>query len=299
MSQKAKGFGLVILSAVVFGMVPLFVQSINGGGSNAIMTAFLRYVLVVPPLYIWLRMKKIPLALTKKECGQILLITIFGYGGTTVLLFSAYQFIPTGIATTVHFVYPVFVILGSMIFLKEKVSPMKIFCAGLCFGGILLFYGGDGGASIQPLGLLLAFASGITYSFYTIYLGRGEIRKMDPMKLIFYMHALGSVLILALTLSMGRFTLQIRPYAWILAAVTALLVSVVAVLPYQKGVHLIGPQNAALLSTFEPVTSLVVGVLAYDETVSLSSLAGCVLILSSVIIVARMKVEPKNPGGQE
>ena len=89
MSQRAKGFGLVILSAVVFGLVPLFVQSINAGGSNAIMTAFLRYVLVVPPLYIWLRAKKIPLGVTKKEGGQILLITIFGYGGTTVLLFCA------------------------------------------------------------------------------------------------------------------------------------------------------------------------------------------------------------------
>ena len=275
MSQRAKGFGLVILSAVVFGLVPLFVQSINAGGSNAIMTAFLRYVLVVPPLYIWLRAKKIPLGVTKKEGGQILLITIFGYGGTTVLLFCAYNYIPTGIATTVHFVYPVFVILGSMLFLKEKVSLLKIFCAGLCFGGILLFYSGGESGEIQPLGLLLAFASGLTYSFYTIYLGHGEIRNMHPMKLIFYMHTVGSV--------------RIMPTAWGIALVTALLVSVVAVLPYQKGVHLIGPQNAAILSTFEPITSLAVGVLVYDEALSLPTLAGCMLILTSVVIVARMK----------
>lgn len=289
MSQRAKGFGLVILSAVVFGLVPLFVQSINAGGSNAIMTAFLRYVLVVPPLYIWLRAKRIPLDVTKKEGGQILLITIFGYGGTTVFLFCAYNYIPTGIATTVHFVYPVFVILGSMIFLREKVSLLKIFCAGLCFGGILLFYGGGESGAIDPVGLLLAFASGLTYSFYTIYLGHGEIRNMHPMKLIFYMHAVGSVLILGLTLTMDQFTLRITPAAWMVALVTALLVSVVAVLPYQEGVHLIGAENAAILSTFEPITSLVVGVLVYHEALSLPTLAGCVLILTSVVIVARMK----------
>lgn len=289
MSQRAKGFGLVILSAVVFGLVPLFVQTINAGGSNSVMTAFLRYVLVVPPLYIWLRAKKIPLALTKKEGKEILLITVFGYGGTTVLLFCAYNYIPTGIATTVHFVYPVFVILGSMIFLREKVSLLKIFCAGLCFGGILLFYGGGGSGTIRPVGLLLAFASGMTYSFYTIYLGQGEIRKMDSMKLIFYMHGVGSVLILGLTLMTRQFTLQIRPSALLIALIMALLVSVVAVLPYQKGVHLIGSQNAAILSTFEPITSLVVGVLAYHEVMSPSTIAGCILILSSVVIVALMK----------
>ena len=112
---------------------------------------------------------------------------------------------------------------------------------------------------------------------------------MHPMKLIFYMHTVGSVLILALTLLMGKFTLRIMPTAWGIALVTALLVSVVAVLPYQKGVHLIGPQDAAILSTFEPITSLAVGVLVYDEALSLPTLAGCMLILTSVVIVARMK----------
>ena len=103
------------------------------------------------------------------------------------------------------------------------------------------------------------------------------------------MHAVGSVLILGLTLTMNQFTLRITPAAWMIALVTALLVSVVAVLPYQKGVHLIGAQNAAILSTFEPITSLVVGVLVYHEILTASSLAGCVLILTSVVIVARMK----------
>ena len=97
------------------------------------------------------------------------------------------------------------------------------------------------------------------------------------------------MLILGLTLAMDQFTLRITPAAWGIALVTALLVSVVAVLPYQKGVHLIGAQNAAILSTFEPITSLVVGVLVYHEALSLQTLAGCALILTSVVIVARMK----------
>ena len=58
--------------------------------------------------------------ITRTEFAKIALITIFGYGGTAVLLFSSYNFIPSGMSTTIHFMYPVFTILGCMIFFKEN-----------------------------------------------------------------------------------------------------------------------------------------------------------------------------------
>ena len=289
MSQRAKGFTYVILSAVVFGLVPLLVQSVNGGGSNAINTAFLRFFLTLLPLYIVLKVRKIPLAITRREAAEILLITVCGYGGTTVLLFSAYNFIPTGIATTIHFVYPVFVILGSVLFLKQPVSPVKIFCAVLCFGGILCFYGGGEAAEIRPVGLLLAFASGITYAFYTIYLNQGSIKNMPSMKLIFYMNTVACCLIFTMAQITGDFTLQLKPSAWVMAVIMALSISFLGVFFYQKGARVVGSQNAAILSTFEPITSLAVGVAVYSEAVTAASLLGSVLILSSVVITAKMK----------
>ena len=139
MSQRAKGFSLIILSAVVFGMIPLIVRSVNDCGSNSIMTSFLRFALSLIPLYISVRAKGASLAITKSEAAKILLIAVCGFGGTSVLLFLSYNFIPSGMATTIHFVYPVVVILGSVIFLKQKLSRLKLLCVALCFGGILLF----------------------------------------------------------------------------------------------------------------------------------------------------------------
>ena len=288
MSQRLKGFIAVMISAVFFGLVPLLVQSVNAGGSNTLNTAFYRFFLSVPLLYLYLRVKKVPLGLTRVQVRDVLLITICGYGGTALLLFTAYNYIPTGMATTVHFTYPVFVILGSILFLKEKVRPLKILCVGLCFAGILLFYGGGEG-NVHPLGILLAFLSGITYSFYIIYLERSSLAGLPSLKLIFYMHAVASVLLLAICAGTGRFTVHLTAYAWIMAVILAVGIAFVAVYCFQRGVQLIGAQNASILSTLEPITSLVVGVIAYQESFGLSGILGCVLILASVVIVAKME----------
>ena len=58
---------------------------------------------------------------------------------------------------------------------------------------------------------------------------------------------------------------------------------------FQYGVQYVGAQDAAILSTFEPVTSMIVGILVLHESASLSSMAGCILILISVTATAFAK----------
>ena len=58
---------------------------------------------------------------------------------------------------------------------------------------------------------------------------------------------------------------------------------------FQIGVKYTGPESAAILSTFEPITSLVIGILLYNENFSAKAIAGCVLILSASVIVAKIK----------
>jgi len=87
----------------------------------------------------------------------------------------------------------------------------------------------------------------------------------------------------------GDFTLALKPFAWIMAVIMALAISFLGVFFYQKGARVVGSQNAAILSTFEPITSLVVGAAVYGEAVTAASLLGSLLILSSVVITAKMK----------
>ena len=287
MNTRTKGLLATMISAVFFGFIPLFVKTICAGGGNSVSAAFYRFCLSVPILYIYLKAQGISMRITRTEFAKIALITIFGYGGTAVLLFSSYNFIPSGMSTTIHFMYPVFTILGCMIFFKEKVSPLKLLCVALCFGGILLFYNGESGGSV--LGMALSFLSGVTYAFYTIYLEKSGLQKMENLKLIFYMNTVAAAMILVMALLTAQFTLRLTPLAWGTAVFFATATSLIGVLGYQIGVKCIGPQNAAILSTFEPITSVIVGVLVYREAFSARTLLGCLCVLSAVVIVAKMK----------
>lgn len=287
MNTRTKGLLATMISAVFFGFIPLFVKTICAGGGNSVSAAFYRFFLSVPVLYIYLKAQGISMRITRTEFAKIALITIFGYGGTAVLLFSSYNFIPSGMSTTIHFMYPVFTILGCMIFFKEKVSPLKLLCVALCFGGILLFYNGESGGSV--LGMALSFLSGVTYAFYTIYLEKSGLQKMENLKLIFYMNTVAAAMILVMALLTAQFTLRLTPLAWGTAVFFATATSLIGVLGYQIGVKCIGPQNAAILSTFEPITSVIMGVLVYREAFSARTLLGCLCVLSAVVIVAKMK----------
>ena len=287
MNTRTKGLLATMISAVFFGFIPLFVKTICAGGGNSVSAAFYRFFLSGPVLYIYLKAQGISMRITRTEFAKIALITIFGYGGTAVLLFSSYNFIPSGMSTTIHFMYPVFTILGCMIFFKEKVSPLKLLCVVLCFGGILLFYNGESGGSV--LGMALSFLSGVTYAFYTIYLEKSGLQKMENLKLIFYMNTVAAAMILVMALLTAQFTLRLTPLAWGTAVFFATATSLIGVLGYQIGVKCIGPQNAAILSTFEPITSVIVGVLVYREAFSARTLLGCLCVLSAVVIVAKMK----------
>ena len=287
MNTRTKGLLATMISAVFFGFIPLFVKTICAGGGNSVSAAFYRFFLSVPVIYIYLKAQGISMRVTRTEFAKIALITIFGYGGTAVLLFSSYNFIPSGMSTTIHFMYPVFTILGCMIFFKEKVSPLKLLCVALCFGGILLFYNGESGGSV--LGMALSFLSGVTYAFYTIYLEKSGLQKMENLKLIFYMNTVAAAMILVMALLTAQFTLRLTPLAWGTAVFFATATSLIGVLGYQIGVKCIGPQNAAILSTFEPITSVIVGVLVYREAFSARTLLGCLCVLSAMVIVAKMK----------
>ena len=205
------------------------------------------------------------------------------------MLFASYNFIPSGMATTIHFCYPAFTILGCILFLKQKPQLQKLICIALCMAGILLFYNGSENAAGLFPGMLLAFASGITYSFYVIYLDASGLQAMDTFKLIFYMHLIASPMIFLVAGLTGNLALHLTLNAWLVMIFMSLSLCFISVSGFQIGVKYIGPANTTILSTFEPITSLIVGVLVYHEALTLRNIIGCIAILSATVIVGKSK----------
>mgnify|MGYP000856627055 FL=1 len=285
MEKKGLGFAAVIVSAIIFGSMPLLAKTIYANGGNAVSLIFYRFFIALPVLFLIIKKsKEIDIRINKEELKSLILISIFGYSATATLLFLSYNFISSGMATTIHFTYPVFVVLGGMFFYKDKPHFLKVLCVILCTLGVVLFSNNEGGNSI--LGIALAFISGIRYSFYILYIDKSGLKTMSSFKLTFYLCAISSVFVLIFSLITGDFTIGMTPLGWTLTIVLSLSVTVGAVTLFQYGIKHIGSQNAAIFSTFEPITSVVIGILVFDEVFDFKTLLGSILILSAVIITA-------------
>lgn len=285
--EKAKGSALVILSAVIFGFTPILAKITFSEGSNSAMLTCLRAAMALPVLLGILLFKRTSLKITGRELGKILILSSVGGTATTVLLYTAYNFISVGMSTTLHFVYPTFVLLICVIVFREPLNPRKITALALSTGGILCFF--NGGLSANIAGIAIALVSGLTYAFYMVYMDKSGLKDMHPMKLSFY----NSIFVGLFSLIYGYFTHQVSfglsTKAWVYTFVIAVLVSAGASVFLQMGIKFCGATTAAILSMFEPITSVVLGILILKEDFSWFKLLGCVLILAAVFILTPRK----------
>lgn len=293
MLKKYTGYLAVIISGIVFGCMPLLAKVVFSNGGNAINLVFWRFFIAIFPLYIIIkRNKNISLELTKMEIKQIIILGIIGYSGTAVTLFLSYNYITTGMATTLHFVYPVFVILGYALFYKEKINVVKFISVILCTVGIFMLY--DGNASISILGIFLAFLSGITYAFYVLYIDKSGLKSMNPIKLTMYLSLVGSFVMLLFSIVTGNFTIGLNPIGWIFTFILAVVVALGAVTLLSVGIKLIGPQSSSILSTLEPITSVIIGSVVFGEKLGARGIIACSLILIAVVIIAIFDIKKEE-----
>lgn len=278
--ERWRGIVAVVSSAILFGLMPLLANLAYHAGSNPMTLTMHRFLFSVPALFLVARLKKIDLRIKPSELSSILLLSI-GSGMTPFLMFSSYQFIPSGISMALHFIYPILVIVGCAVFFGEKMQRIQIISGVVCFLGISLFRTGSSHLSI--FGLVLAILSGFTYAFYIIMLRKITDLNINYIKLSFYMALIAGLFFFIVGVPSGNVTFSIPPLAYILGALLAIMTSVVATLLFQTGSRLIGAPNAALFSTAEPLVSVVVGVLFLHETLNRQITIGIILILVSIL----------------
>ena len=124
--NKTKGIALVILSAVIFGITPTMAKYTYTHGSNPVMMTMFRSLLPIPIILAFLLFKKIPIKIPAKTLGKISIIALIGSTVTSVMLNMSYNYIPVGMSTTLHFVYPTFVSILCFLFYKEHIDRAKI-----------------------------------------------------------------------------------------------------------------------------------------------------------------------------
>ena len=284
MNRIFRGYLFVILSAILFGCLPLAANIAYDNGLNSLSLVFYRNLFALPILYLPIRLRGEPLRVSRQEFTNILPLSILGFCITPALLFTSYNYLPAGTSTTFHFIYPAMTILGGVVLFRQKVGWGRVFCVLLCSVGILLFY--EPGGALDPFGSAIALASGVTYALYIILLDYFRLESLSRFKLSFYISATCAAVMLVVCLVTGTFRLPGNALCLGVCFLTAFLAGAAANVLFQNGTLIIGGQRASILSTFEPITSIVTGVLIFSDPFTLRSSLGTVCVLAATVLIA-------------
>lgn len=282
MSTKQKGIVFTVIATVIFGITPAIGKLSYALGNNGIQLSFLRHLIVLPLFFLIVVYRKESFRLTKQQASDVIKVGL-GSALTIVTLYSSYSFIGVGSATVLHFLYPLFVVLLNFFFYNQKLNMKQMLCLVIAIAGVFCFVDPSFDSMI---GFFLAVISGVFFAYYMVGMDHSTIRQLSPYVFNFYLVLLNVVFIFILALLTNSFhAMPIEGY--LLSGIVAILTSLIGVVLLQKGIYCLGASLTAILSTLEPMTSVVVGILFLNETMTFLKVIGCILVLISTFILVK------------
>lgn len=290
MNTKQKGIIFTMIATILFGITPAVGKLTYAMGNNGVQLAFLRHLFVLPLFFIIVVYQGQSFRLNKSQWLDVFKVGFFGNTLTIVMLYSSYEYIGVGSATVLHFLYPLFVVCMNFVLYHQKLNKQQLCCLVLAIIGIFCFMDSS---SSSLMGALLAILSGVFFAYYMVGMDRSSIRYMSPYVFNFYLVLMNSIVIFILAFLLGRITI-LPVQAYILSGVVAILTSLVGVVLLQKGIYCLGASLTAILSTLEPITSIVVGVVWLNESLTLLKIIGCILVLFSTFILVKAQNQKED-----
>ena len=289
-----KGYLYAVMSATIYGLMPMMAKFIYADGVSSLCLVFLRSALALPVLAFCAYGQQKTLKAPMKSVLPISCIALLGGTVTPILLFYSYQYIPSGIATVFHFIYPAVVVLLGVLLFRRKAEREKIISAVICIAGVSLFY--TPGGSLDLRGSLAALASGITFALYVLLLSSFKDKKISGFLFNFYGSLSSSIAAGIILIVLGDFNFPTTLKGWLFTIFFSVVITVGAVGLFQQGTFLIGGEKTSVLSTVELMVGVIMGIIVFHEKVSISSAFGSILVFSAGVFIAMqdMKKAKKN-----
>lgn len=282
-ANTLKGYLFAIISAVIYGCMPLMATHIYADGVNPMTLVFLRNCLALPVLAILAFTQQKTLKVPAKSLLSTTVLSFFGCVITPILLFSSYQHMASGTATIFHFAYPAIVVIAGILFLKQKVQIGNIISVLLCVVGISLFYNPN--EPISFTGAVLALGSAFTFAAYVVLLSSTN-QKITGFLFTFYIALAASIMTFIACIATNNLALPSSLKGWGLCLLFAISVTVGAVVLFQQATFMIGGEKTSILSTLEPITSVVIGILILKEKTNPVVYIGSALVVAASLLIA-------------
>lgn len=280
------GYLYAISSAIIYGIMPIFTKSLINFGINPITSSFYRMFLWLLPIFIYCKfIIKIDLSLKKKDLIEVFLAGAL-FGGTSITLFSSYKYLGAGCAESIHFIYPCIIFIIMSFVFKNKPSKAEVLALILSCIGVLML--ADFSDVHELSGVIYAVLSAFFFAFYSVSIEKSNMPNMNVMKSLFYVNFFGAIVIglYALVLKIP-IKYDFSHGQWGFLLVYSFFLTIGATLLYQLAIFKIGATKTGILSTAEPIVSLIAGFIIFSEDMGINKIIAIIFIVLAAIYIVR------------
>ena len=237
------------------------------------------------------------LVVDRADFARYAALAITGYGAASVCFFFALKYADAAVVAVLLYAYPAFVTVASWIFLGEKATWQRGLAVLTTFVGCALVVGLLGGVqNVQWQGIVLGLGAAVGYTLFNL-LSHRWLPGRSQLVMMTYTFAIASVMTAVLTLLAGQSlsTAAWQPAAWWLLVAIVLVPTFAAVVLYLQGIRGLGPSQAAVVSTLEPLFTIVLAWIVLNQHLAPAQVLGAALVLVGVAgseMAARAFLEP-------
>jgi drug/metabolite transporter (DMT)-like permease len=285
--RRITGFALAALSAVSFGFLAIFARFAYADGAGTATVLFLRFAIGGAIMIAILRARRLRFPRGRKLLG-FFLMGAAGYAGQSFCYFTALRHASASLVALLLYAYPAFVTLIAAVALRERITRAKAAALVLALAGTALIVGFGGGG--EAVGVALALGAAVIYSVYIVCGSRliGEGESLQASAVIM----LSTTLVYGVAVLAGGFEPP-RGLSGAAAIVAIALVStVVAIVSFFAGMERIGPSGASLVSTIEPLVTVLAAAAFLGESIGRMTVLGGGLVIAGLVVLAAFPSRP-------
>ncbi|MDP9240596.1 MAG: DMT family transporter [Actinomycetota bacterium] len=286
--RRAAGVGLIALSAASFGVMPVLTKVVYRDGAEPVGVLAVRFSCAAVLLSLLVAVTRPP-GRTVRTAGRptlvaLLLLGAIGYAGQSSSYFAALTHASAGLVALLLYVYPALVVGLVALLYRERPRTVTVICLLVAVVGTGLTLGPIGGGQIT--GALLALLAAIFYAVYIV-TGSRITPRLGPLRSTAVI-MVGAAATLLCWAGLTGPRLPSSAGGWLALSAVVVVCTVVAPWSFFAGLARVGPADASTISTLEPVVSVLLGVLVLGERLAGIQIAGAVLVLGAVVLLARL-----------
>jgi drug/metabolite transporter (DMT)-like permease len=283
------GVVLCLLSAAGFGAMAIFGKLAYDAGVSTITLLTARFALATVLFGLLLSVRADLVASLRRAPRRALLVGValgaVGYALQAGLFFAALRRLDASLLALVLYTYPAWVMLASFAIGRERPTRGRVAALALASVGLVVLLAGASGGSLDVLGVALGLGAALAYTVYILVADR-EGLALPPLALTALVVAGAATTFTLIGALSGSLDTGFEAEGWLWLVLLTVVSTAGPIAAFFAGLARVGPSSAAILSSTEPVVTVVLAGLVFGEVLSGPQLLGAALVLGAAVLLA-------------